>query len=93
MKPIPIAVLKRRLQVGVKLRVVERATGPCDDARTVARVQTNAIALATEDHRNAWIWWTRGVRAVETPDGFRLSWPNGNFLRFAWAGDAKGAAA
>jgi len=91
-----LAELKRRLAVGVRLRLVERPgqTG-LEEMKRVALVQTNAIAFGPPDCKRGdlcWIWWAKGQRVETTHHGFKLLWPNGNFLRYEWAVDEPPAA-
>ena len=82
-----LAELKRRLTVGVTVRLVERVNGACDEIKTVAVVQTNAIAFGPPGCKRgalSWIWWARGMRVDTTARGFLLRWSNENFLRFEW---------
>jgi len=82
-----LAELKRRLTVGVTVRLVERPSGACDEVKTISLVQSNAIAFGPNGSKRgtqSWIYWARGMRVDTTANGFKVIWPNANFLRYEW---------
>lgn len=85
-----LAELKRRLQKGVRLQLVERCGRPVDppqEPREIAVVQTNAVAFQDRDGKLSWLWWVKGLKVHTMADGFVLVWPNENRLRYRWVAD------
>jgi hypothetical protein len=88
-----LAELKRRLKVGVRVKIVERCGGQiANDLRTVAKVQTNAVAFSLpggDGKKNlSWLWWHKGTKIIDEPNGFKVDLPGGNYLRFEWVDQA-----
>ena len=73
---LTLAEIKRRCVVGAQLELtVHRTTGPAPFARTVTKVQTNAIAMTPWPGKTAdsWLQWPAAsdVR-IDGPDTFTI---------------------
>ena len=79
-----LAALKRRLTVGTRL---EMTSGPAwfpperfPWPRTVAHVQSNAIAFAGDTHsggRLSWLYWPKARNVAVGPNGFAVLFDDG----------------
>jgi hypothetical protein len=75
MKTMSRAALQRRLQVGVKLKLVWRSMdGAKDLAREVIQVQTNGVYMKGPDCPRGWLSLEKGMVIFETANGFELQW-------------------
>lgn len=78
------AELQRRLQVGVRLRLVYRIDGPQKLDREVIRVQSNGVYMRGPDCASSWLGFQKGQAIRATATGFEIHWPSGNVLGYEW---------
>lgn len=81
-----LADLKRRLQPGVKLRLVKRTDTACNLKRTVRRAQTNAVTMTGESVPGgveSWVYFPKASGFKETDGGFDLT-HYGNTIGYKW---------
>lgn len=75
MKPMSRAALKRRLQLGCKLRLVYRSMdGAKDLEREVIQVQTHGVYMRGPDTPRGWLPLDKGTVIFETANGFEMQW-------------------
>lgn len=65
----------KKLAVGTKLRVVHNLLGPCDKARVVARVQSNAVTFTGDGIKVgevSWLYFPKARDFRDDGDGFTV---------------------
>lgn len=65
----------KRLPVGMKLRIIHSLMGPCNKARVVARVQSNAILFTgdgVKDGDVSYLWFPKASKFRSDANGFTI---------------------
>ncbi len=87
------AELQRRLQIGVKLRLVRHYAGRVNLAREVIAVQTNGFYTRGPDCAKGWVGFKKGQTIIATQNGFEIHWPayegntDHNILAYEWVAE------
>jgi hypothetical protein len=90
---LTVAELKRRLQVGTKLRLVHSLLGPCNKDRIVAGQNTaNVWFTGTGIKPNAasYLNWPKAKDLIETSTGFEILEDGKVAARYEWADPCEG---
>lgn len=72
-----IEALKRKLQPGMKLRLVRTTMGETDLSRTVQQVRTRDVVMVGADGRESFLTITSGFKVLPKDNGFAVTGFNG----------------
>jgi hypothetical protein len=88
-KTLSLAKIKRRLQIGAEVRLIQSLKGPCDLPRTVTKAQTNAVVFLDENGKRNWLHWPKAKHVQGNEKGFSVyveHWDT--HLVYEWVRDA-----
>lgn len=86
MNTLTVAELRRRLQPGVSLTLIENAKGPCELSRTVVAANTvgaQFTGAGIEEGKRSYMDWPRAAQLQGTADGFEIHMA-GRRLAYRW---------